>query len=199
MADVSALRREQNDLRKRLDAIDATLNREQPEREVELGPTVTISVPETGFECPTDDEMRALAELAYGTYDFLEPCSDGMFERAFIAIGHIARADAPNRKISFREHVDNVECIAQQLGLVGPIQGTAVFTALICHSDIAWIAYDSSRGQGIECSLAGLYRIGRPCSNAWRGLLAGKPFVPPLPPRLAPGLAPRGAPVFSVT
>jgi hypothetical protein len=197
MADVAALRREQNDLRKRLDAIDATLNREQPEREAELGPTVTISVPETGFECPSDEEMRALAELAYDTYDFLQPCSGGMFARAFISVGHTARLDAPNRKLSFAAHVANVEIIAQQLGLVGPIQGHAVLTALICHGDIAWIAYDSSRGQGIECSLAGLYRIGRPCSNAWRGLLAGHPFVPPLPPRQAPGTHSR-LPTFSV-
>ena len=74
--DIDALRREQLELRKRLDAIDGAIAQQRkPEPdEIERRFSVTISVPSNGFQRPTDDEMLALAERAYETYDFLDPC-----------------------------------------------------------------------------------------------------------------------------
>ena len=198
--DFAALQREQSDLRKRLDAIDARLKANHgaaPEAcEIERGPTVTVTVPSNGFKCPTDGELRALAELAYSEYDFLQQCSDDAFKRTFIAIGHMRRLDAPTRKIAFCTHVENVGDVAARLGFIGPVPGNAVLNALICHNDVAWIAHASHLGQMLECSLDPW--SGRPCSNAYLGLLAGQPFVPPLPARPMPGGSNVPLPRFSV-
>jgi hypothetical protein len=145
VVDVAALRREQNDLRKRLDAIDRAIDADHESApdayEIERGPTVTVMVPLSDeFVLPTGDESRALAELAYSEYDFLQRCSDDAFERAFIAIGHMNRLDAPNRKISFSTHVENVGDVARQLGFIGTVPGNAVLTALICHNNVACLA-----------------------------------------------------------
>jgi hypothetical protein len=196
--DIDALRREQLELHKRLDAIDAAIAEQAPEpepEEIERRPTVTISVPANGSQRPTDAEMRALANLAYSEYSFLVPCTDEAFEIAFIAIGHMNRLPEPNRKLYFYTHTANVNDIARNLGFSRNLLGNAVLNAIICHNDIPWIAYASA--QPLEVGLADKYRSGRPCSNAWRGLLAGHPFVPPLPPRQAPGTHSR-LPTFSV-
>jgi hypothetical protein len=196
--DIDALRREQLALRKRLDELDAAIAEQAPEpepEEIERRPSVTISVPSNGFEPATDSEMRALAALAYAEYDFLQPCSDEAFEIAFIAIGHMNRLDAPNRKLYFHTHIENVNDIARQLGFRRDLLGNSVLNAIIAHNDIPWIAHAS--GQPLEVALADRYRLGRACSNAWRGLLAGDPFVPPWPPRQAPGMSSR-LPQFSV-
>ncbi len=194
--DIDALRREQLDLRKRLDELDGAIAQQQ-EPEVELGPTVTITIPSNGFERPTDAEMRTLANRAYETYDFLDPCSHEAFEIAFIAIGTMSRLPEPNRKLYFHTHVENVNAIARQLGFRRDLQGNSVLTAIVAHNDIPWIAHAPHVGQVLECALADKYRSGRPCANSWKGLLAGDPFLPPWPPRQAPGPSSR-LPTFSV-
>ena len=136
------------DLRRRLDAIDGAIA-EQQEPEVELGPTVTITIPSNGFEAAFDAELRTLQELVCSEYDLLTPCSDGAFERAFVAIGTMNRLSAPDRNISFHTHVDNVAEVAGQLGFIGAIPGNAVLLAVIAHGDVAWIAYDLA---AVRCS-----------------------------------------------
>ena len=197
--DIDALRREQLELRKRLDAIDGAIAQQRkPEPdEIERRFSVTIQVQSNGFMRPTDEEMRALAALAYAEFDFLQPSSDEAFAIAFAAIGRMNRLDAPNRTISFSTHVENVTDVARNLGFRRDLPGNAVLTAIAAHNDIPWIAHAPHVGQMLECALADKYRSGRPCSNAWRGLLAGHPFVPPLPPRQAPGTHSR-LPTFSV-
>ncbi len=198
--DFTALRREQSDLRKRLDAIDATLKTAQApvpeEYERECGVSVTISAPETGFVRPTAEELRTLADRAYAEYDFLVPCSEATLERAFIAVGHMFRLAEPSRKLAFYSHVENVGDVAQRLGFRGETPGNAVLTALICHNDVPWRAHAPHAGQMLECALDPY--SGRPCSNAYRRVLAGEPLTPPLPPRPLPGGPSVPLPRFSV-
>ena len=197
-ADVAALRREQADLRKRLDAIDAKLKDEQgPEREVERerGVTVTISVPRTGFQRPTADELQELARRVDDEHDWLVPCSEDAFARAFTAVGFMFRLPEPSRKLAFSAHVNSANSVLERLGLSG-VAGNALLAAMIAHSDVPWRAQAMHLGQPLECGLHPF--AGRPCSNAYRRVLAGEPLTPPLPPRPLPGAPSVPLPRFSI-
>jgi hypothetical protein len=195
---IDALRREQIELRKRLDLIDARLKAEQgpePEAERERGVTATLSAPSTGFVRPTAEELRTLGDRVYAAFDFLAPCSETALERAFIAIGHMFRLPEPS-KLAFHSHVERVNDVARLLGFRGETPGNAVLTALICHNDVPWRAHAPNTGQMLECALDPY--SGRPCSNAWKKVLAGAPLTPPLPPRPLPGGQSVPLPRFSV-
>jgi hypothetical protein len=182
--DEASLRREQSELRKRLDLIDARLKAERgpapEERERERGVTVTVSVAQTGFQRPTAEQLLALSEIVWREHAWLDQCSEAAFERAFLGVGYMYRLDEPSRKLAFYSHVDNCNDVLQRLGLRA-VEGAAVLAAILAHGDIPWRAHNPRRGQMLEVALAPF--TGRKCNNRWRAVLTGEPLLPSLPSR----------------
>jgi hypothetical protein len=199
IADVAALRREQTELRKRLDAIDLAIkadNEPAPEEyDRPRAATVTVSVPSNGFVRPTVQELQTLADRVYDEHEWLDPCCGDSFARAFVAIGCMYRLAEPSRKLAFSSHVENVGDVLGRMGMRG-VPGNAVLAAIIGHGDIAWRAQDLRVGQLLEVALDPY--VGRKCNNRWRAVLQGEPLLPSLPPRTLPGGPSVPLPRFSV-
>jgi len=100
------------------------------------------------------------------------------FKRAFVAVGFQFRQASPNASKYFHTHIAALnEFLAGSLGWE-PVSGYAAFAAIVAHNDVSWRAADARIGQMLEVALDP--HSGRPCANAWRGLLAGEPLRPPL-------------------
>jgi hypothetical protein len=151
----------------------------------EVGPRVTYSLPNTGFQCPSEDEMARLLRLTDAGAPWLGlAASTGLdeFGRAFRAVGYMYRRAEPDTKRSFSHFLDAANLMLQQRQGGADVSATALLAAILAHADVPWRRADRGCGQLLEVALD--IHHGRPCVNNWRGLLTGeRSLLPSLPPR----------------
>lgn len=143
--------------------------------------TISYAEPATHFEMPDDRQAAALLAIAEGAHpEWTIKVELGEFKLAMFAIGGMWRLDAPSQQYSFAHFLDaaNERLQAKRLG---QINGPAFLRAVVAMNDIAWRAQDKSVGEVLAFALD--QYSGRPCSNAWRRLLAGDAPRSALPAR----------------
>jgi hypothetical protein len=151
----------------------------------EVGPRVTYSLPNTGFQCPSEDEMARLLRLTDAGAPWLGlAASTGLdeFGRAFRAVGYMYRRAEPDTKHSFSHFLDAANLMLQQRQGGADVSATALLAAIVAHADVPLRRADRGCGQLLEVALD--VHHGLPCVNNWRGLLTGeRNLLPSLPPR----------------
>jgi hypothetical protein len=60
------------------------------------------------------------------------------------------------------------------------VTSSAFLAAALAHGDIPWQSADPTLGALLEIGLDP--HTGLKCTNAWRAILAGQAFLPPVPP-----------------
>lgn len=140
---------------------------------------VTI-LPDTGYEQPTDDELRRLLTIVVAGHPWIGEPRAAEFKRAFYATGFQWRLHAPDRSRAFFSVVDSLNDFLEGRGMPA-VEGDAAFAAIIAAGDICWRAPNSKIGQLLEIGLSRY--SGLPCRNAWRDVLSGKAtLLAPVPP-----------------
>jgi len=141
---------------------------------------ITTELPSTGYQRPTDQELRQLAAIVYAAYPNNPPISERTFSLAMFAVGRMFRTVDTVSKLYFPAWVDIINTFLDTHDLPA-IGGAGVFAAVIGHNDIPVRLGNSRYGQMLEIGLD--QYAGAKCSNSWRGVLAGAPLLEPLPPR----------------
>lgn len=148
--------------------------------------------PETGYEAPTPAELRALAKIVGAAHPELgvEKIPEDELARAMLATGHMFRLAEPDTCKYADAHFSDANGYLKFVGLAS-VGGEAFTASIFIHNDIFYRAANAAVGQVFELGLNPTY--GRKCSNAWRGLLEGRPLLAPTPSRFQPKTE-RGAP-----
>ncbi len=116
---------------------------------------------------------------------FLIPLSTPEFEaefgRAFVAVGYAFRLSEPSTARYFHSFVEDANALQREYWRAHAVSGSALLAAIIGHGDVPWRPVNQAVGQLLEVGLDPYSGIR--CSNAWRGILEGRPLRSPLPPR----------------
>ncbi len=172
--------------------------------------TITTALPSTGFEQPSGREVLALLKIVLGAYPnlrgeaetrdfntefgrtFFAAGYDNLgasaardfemeFARAFIAVGFAYRTPQPSTSRYFHSFVEDANGLLRTYWSAKAVSGTALLAAIIAHGDVAWRPANRAVGQLLEVGLDPYSGIR--CSNAWKGVLEGRPLKAPLAPR----------------
>src|ERR1700722_9684436 len=150
----------------------------------DVGVRVTYSLPATGFQCPSEDEMGRLMRLADAGAPWLGLSAVDLdeFGRAFRAVGLMFRKSEPDTAHAFSYFVDAANDTLQQRNGGASVGAAAVLGAILASADIPWRRAVPGAGQLLEVGLD--IHHGRQALPHWRGLLTGeRSLLPSLPPR----------------
>jgi hypothetical protein len=147
--------------------------------------TITHKLPSTNFERPNLEELKRLFGIVVRRYPVeLADVDLQEFGRAFYAAGHCFRLPAPDPTRSFSWFVDHLSGWLIDTFGCGGISGSALFVAVVAHSDIPYRVGNKS-GEIPELALDPYGVKGAPCErpNRWRLILEGAPLRLPVSPR----------------
>jgi hypothetical protein len=151
----------------------------------EAGVSVTYSLPATGFQCPSEDEMGRLMRLTDADAPWLGLSASmdiDEFGRAFRAVGLMFRKSEPDTSHAFSYFVDAANDTLQQRNGGASVSAAAVLGAILASADIPWRRAVPGAVQLLEVGLD--IHHGRQALPHWRGLLTGeRNLLPSLPPR----------------
>lgn len=140
---------------------------------------ISYAAPATRYEAPDDKQLAALLKIVEAANaGWTSKVELDEFRLAMAAVGAMWRLDAPSTQYSFSHFLDEANIMLRRHG---QINGPAFLRAIVAHNDVPYRLQDRRVGEVLALGLD-LYS-GRPCSNAWRGVLKGDPLRPPLPPR----------------
>jgi hypothetical protein len=140
------------------------------------------NVASTGFVMPVRDDLARLIDIVRKAEPELR-FNDDEFARAFWAVGQMWRSDALDTSRYFTSYVDDAADFLR-MRRQSDVGGGAFLAAIISHGDVAWQRGDQALGVVMAVALDKNH--GRPCSNRWRDLLAGRAsLLEPLQPRNA--------------
>jgi hypothetical protein len=135
---------------------------------------IIVSMPQTGFIRPSEDEVAALAHIVDAAHPWLSliaTTDPAEFARAFTAVGLMFRKPEPVTTKYLTYHLSAANELLSEHFDAQPVSTNAFIGAVLAHADIPWRRGDHLAGQTWELGLD-LYS-GAPCSNRWRGLLDG--------------------------
>ena len=144
----------------------------------------TALPPDTGFQMPTNDELRRLRTIVWREHPWLRDGTGRLenaereFASAFWACGHFFRTAEPSRTRHFRAFVYEASSLLGQFGLEG-VGDRAFLSACLAAGDVAWRAPSPDIGPLLEIALDCFH--GLRCSNAWRDILKGRALLAPTP------------------
>ncbi len=139
------------------------------------------------FAMPSADELRALNHIVLTHYPQLAANEEGReafdgFCRAFLRIGSLGR-DKLDDRYALTSWIDNATFwFREQQIYPNLITGKDFIAAVVAHGDIDYVPLDRFP---YDCSAFGLRRdsSGRPATDGWRSVLAGR-LRAPVPPRV---------------
>jgi hypothetical protein len=145
-------------------------------------PEITYSLPATGYIAPSLAELRALYAIVIEAHPRLKSEeTQSEFARAFWAVGHQFRLDAPNASLDPTYLVEQANILLRRSG-AEPVMLSSFFLACRASCDICWRAHDPAKGEILALGLDPF--SGRKTSNRWLRLLETKTILlAPVPPR----------------
>jgi hypothetical protein len=148
--------------------------------------TVTHKLPSTNFERPNLEELKRLFGIVTRRHPGLVAEVDLQeFGRAFYATGHCFRLKVPDQTRSFAWFTDYLSAwLVDNFGTEG-ISGSALFAAVVWHSDIPYRVGNPKAGEIAELAIDPYGVKGAPCTtpNTWRLVIEGAPLRLPVSPR----------------
>lgn len=176
LKEVADLKRENRDLRARVEALELLLAPTKPVAPRHDEASVKITHPVAQVSLPTADECRQLCEMVWQRYPTLRPSAGeeaefiAVFKAAFLFVQHHGRRAEPDHQRGLGWRVDSARSWLSQRRVGGfPIGGSVLVVAIIAAGDVPYTDPEQP-GLAIGLQFGG---GGTPARDWWRRVLGG--------------------------